>query len=212
VSARRWTRRDERRRRLGQNFLGVEAADRLIDQAAFRPNELVVEIGAGRGALTFALARRGVRVIAVEADPFWCRQLRERFAAKPGVRIVTGDFLATALPAEPFRAVGSLPFGRTTDILRRLLDNPRGSMWRADLVVQWEVAQKRAATPPTTLLSAAWAPWWEFRLGSRIIAAEFRPVPRVDAALLTITRRDPPVLPIPMARSYAEFVRRNWPF
>jgi 23S rRNA (adenine-N6)-dimethyltransferase len=78
--------------------------------------------------------------------------------------------------------------------------------------VQWEVARKRAAVPPATLLSAQWAPWWEFRLGCRIPASAFEPVPAIDAAALAIVRRAPPLLPIAMARSYARFLRRSWPF
>jgi len=69
-----------------------------------------------------------------------------------------------------------------------------------------------AATPPATLLSTAWAPWWEMHLARRIPATSFRPVPRVDAGLLTITRRDPPLLPVAMARRYAAFVQSGWPF
>jgi 16S rRNA A1518/A1519 N6-dimethyltransferase RsmA/KsgA/DIM1 with predicted DNA glycosylase/AP lyase activity len=74
------------------------------------------------------------------------------------------------------------------------------------------VAVKHAAMPPATLVSTAWALWWEVHLARRIPAAMFRPVPRVDAGLLTITRRDRHSLPVAMARSYADFVRREWPF
>jgi 23S rRNA (adenine-N6)-dimethyltransferase len=128
------------------------------------------------------------------------------------VRVVHADFLALRLPEAPFRVVGALPFARTTDILRRLFDDPRSARGRADLVVQWEVARKRAAAPPASLLSTAWAPWWEFRLARRIAATEFRPVPRVDAGVLVATRRAPALLPEAMARAYAEFVRTRWPF
>jgi 23S rRNA (adenine-N6)-dimethyltransferase len=128
------------------------------------------------------------------------------------VRVVNADFLDVPLPSRPFRAVGCLPFGATTAILHRLLDDPSVPLVRADLVVQWEVARKRAATPPSSLISTTWAPWWEFRLGRRGPAAEFRPVPKVDAAVLTIVRRDPPLLPSAMAAPYAAFVRANWPF
>jgi 23S rRNA (adenine-N6)-dimethyltransferase len=74
------------------------------------------------------------------------------------------------------------------------------------------VALKRAASPPTTLLSTTWAPWWEMHLAERIPAGNFRPVPRVDAGLLAIVRRDPPLLPVTLARSYADFIQREWPF
>ena len=144
----------------------------------------------------------------------WAERLRARFdrEARGRVRVVQGDFLSLPLPTRPFRVIGSLPFARTTDALRRLFDDPRVPLERADLVVQWEVARKRAAVPPATLLSTVWAPWWEFRLGRRIPAAEFRPVPRVDAAVLVVTRRDRPLLPVAMAGSYAAFVRAHWPF
>jgi 23S rRNA (adenine-N6)-dimethyltransferase len=212
VSARRRTVRDERRRRLGQNFLNAATADRLIEQAGFERGELVVEVGAGSGAMTFALARRGVRVIAIEPDRFWCERLRQRLDANPDISVVNADFLGFRLPDKPFRVVGSLPFGKTTDILRRLLNNPAVAMKRADLIVQWEVARKRAAMPPTTLLSTLWAPWWEMRLGARIPATEFRPIPQVDAAVLTVSRRNPPILPVSMAQRYVDFIGREWPF
>jgi 23S rRNA (adenine-N6)-dimethyltransferase len=64
--------------------------------------------------------------------------------------------------------------------------------------------------PPSTLLSTTWAPWWSFDIVRRIPAASFRPVPSVDAAVLCVTRRDPPLLPTRMARPFASFVRRQW--
>jgi 23S rRNA (adenine-N6)-dimethyltransferase len=128
------------------------------------------------------------------------------------VRVVEADFLTFALPTRPFRVIGSLPFGATTEILRRLLDDPRVPLKRAHVIVQWEVACKRAAVPPSTLLSTVWAPWWEFQLGRRIAAAEFRPVPQVDAGVLVVTRRGRPILPPDMATPWAAFVRSHWPF
>jgi 23S rRNA (adenine-N6)-dimethyltransferase len=114
------------------------------------------------------------------------------------------------MPRRPFRAFGSLPFGATTSILRHLLDDPCSALVRADFVVQFAVARKRAATPPTTLLSTIWAPWWSFEMGRRIPAGAFRPVPAVDAAVLRVSRRAPPLLPPRMATAYASFVQREW--
>ena len=128
------------------------------------------------------------------------------------MRVVEADFLSLTLPVRPFRVMGSLPFGKTTDILRRLFDNPGVPLKRADVIVQWEVARKRAAAPPSTLLSTVWAPWWEVRLGRRIPAAEFQPVPQVDSGVLVVTRRDHPLLPPAMASSWVGFLRAHWPF
>ena len=209
MSAGKRTPRDERRRRLGQNFLRPDLAEALVAQAAFDAGDLVVEIGAGRGAWTFALARRGVHVIALERDPRWAEHLRReaRRRRMPNVSVVCCDALAYRMPRRPFRAVGSLPFGATTAILRHLLDDAGSGLRRADLVVQWEVARKRAALPPTTMLSTSWAPWWTFAVVRRLPADSFRPVPSVDAGVLRVTRREPALLPDHMAAAYASFVR-----
>ena len=207
------TQRDERRRSLGQNFLRPERAEQLVDAAAFVPGDLVVEIGAGRGALTYALARHGVAVVALEKDPHWAESLRRevrRRRLEDRVRVVRCDALDYRMPRRPYRVVGSLPFGATTAILRRLLDDPGSPLVRADLIVQWEVARKRAVMPPSTLLSTTWAPWWSFEVVRRLPAAAFRPVPSVDAAVLRVTRREPSLLPLRMAGPFASFVRRQW--
>jgi 23S rRNA (adenine-N6)-dimethyltransferase len=212
VSAAKRTPRDERRRRLGQNFLPADLADTLVADAALCPGDVVVEIGAGRGVCTFALARRVARVIALEKDPAWADALRHevRRRGARNVTVVQADALDAPLPQRPFRVFGSLPFGSTTAILRRLLADPAGALQRADVVVQWEVARKRAAAPPTTALSTAWAPWWTFEVGRRIPARAFRPVPRVDAAMLHVARRRPALLPVHLAAAYVDFVQRQW--
>jgi 23S rRNA (adenine-N6)-dimethyltransferase len=146
-------------------------------------------------------------------DPVWARQLRARLEAEglaSRVQIVRGDLRRVPLPAERYRVVSSPPFALTTALLARLLDDPVTGPWRADLLLQREVAEKRAATPPTSLRSAAWAPWWRFTLGERVSRHAFRPVPRVDAAWLTVEVRDPYILPTWLASGYADALRGVW--
>src|SRR5256885_7891777 len=120
--------------------ISPELADRLVADAALRGGELVVEVCAGPGPITLALARRAVTVVAVEVDPVWARRLRDlvRQVAPARVQVMEADILSLPLPTRPFRAIGSLPFGQTTSILRHLLDNPTVPLERADVVVQWE--------------------------------------------------------------------------
>lgn len=83
MAARRRTARDQRRRTHGQNFLAdPRVATAFLRRAELRPDDLVVEFGAGTGALTVPLAEHGVTVWAVEADPVWARRLRRRLVAE----------------------------------------------------------------------------------------------------------------------------------
>ena len=164
----------------------------------------MVEIGAGTGRLTGALARRARIVMAVEVDPHLADGLRRRFRGDRGVRIVERDFLEVRLPTVPFRAFGNVPFGLGTAILRMLLDDPGSPLVRADLILQYEVARKRASVWPGTLASLGWLPWWEITLARRLPRSCFQPRPRVDAGMLSVIRRDPPLLP---AERRAPFLR-----
>ena len=195
-----------RRRVLSQNFLvDRRAIEGLVDGSGVGEGDLVLDIGAGNGLISQALARRGARVLAIERDPALAERLRAKFATWPSVTVAEADVLTAPLPTEPFRVVANIPFGITTKILRRLLDDD-GGLTRADVIVQAEVARKRGTGGRGTLLNACWEPWFEFGTGARIPATAFRPKPRVDAAILIIVRRDPPLLAPALRRDYTQFV------
>lgn len=88
--------------------------------------------------------------------------------------------------------VGNVPFHLTTAVLKRLLAAPH---WHtAILLVQWEVARRRAGIGGATLLTARWWPWFEFTVDRRVPARAFRPAPSVDAGLLVARRRHRPLV------------------
>jgi 23S rRNA (adenine-N6)-dimethyltransferase len=207
------TSRDQRRRTHQQNFLIDRAViERLVADVA--PGDVVVDFGAGTGALTLPAAAAGADVIAVERDPAWSAHLRGRardMGLDERVRVVRGDLRSVELPTGRWRVIASPPFGLTTVLLRRLLDNPTRAPARIDLVLQWEVARKFAAQPPTTLLATTWAPWWQMSLVQRIRRTAFRPAPRVDAGWLRIRRRSPDVLGAHLAPAWNTFLRTHWP-
>ena len=213
-AGRRRTPRDARRRSFGQNSLADQRAVRqLIDSIELAPTDPVLEIGPGRGALTLPLAEAGARVRAIERDPVWADRLRQRVGAaglNAQVEIVAADFRAVRLPVTRYRVIANPSFSLTTALLAHLLDDPSRGPWRTDILVQREVAEKRSKEPPTTLRSAAWSPWWTFDIGVTVPRTAFRPVPKVDAALLTIRRRDADVLPDWLAPRLRELLRPGW--
>jgi 23S rRNA (adenine-N6)-dimethyltransferase len=179
----------------GQHFLRSRAiAAELVDQAGICADDLVVEIGAGTGCLTEALGSRAGRVLAVELDPELAARLGRAYAGNRRITVIEADAMVVPLPGRPFRVFGNLPFGVTAQLLRRLLDEPSSPLVRADVIVQYEVARKRTAPWPSSLRSLCWAPWWDFAIARRLPSASFDPPPSVDAAVLSITRRAPPVL------------------
>jgi 23S rRNA (adenine-N6)-dimethyltransferase len=205
--------RDERRRSLGQNFLvDRRAIRRVLDHVAIEPGELVVDIGAGTGALAVPCADAGARVIAIEHDPVWAERLRAGAAARDDglITVVHADARTHSLPDEPFRVVASPPFSMSSELLGRLLDHPDRGPYRCDVVLQLDVVRKRATGPPGDLRTAAWAPWWRFEIGPQLSRTSFRPVPAVDAAVLTIHQRTPSVLPGWMAPEFVDTLRPLW--
>ena len=139
--------RAPRRADLSQHFLRSRSlAASLIAQAPVAQNDLVVEVGAGRGILTRELARRCREVVAVEFDGALAEALRARFRTDSRITIVRSDFLRFRLPDVPYKVLGNIPFNRTAAIVRRLVrsDPPPRDAW---LVVQREAAERFVGRP-----------------------------------------------------------------
>jgi 23S rRNA (adenine-N6)-dimethyltransferase len=188
-------RQRERRRELGQNFLkDKRVAKRIVEEASVEKDDLVVELGAGGGMLTYQLARVAQEIVAVEYDPHWVSHLKERFSGDNNVRVVYEDALRVKLPREPFRVVANVPFCITTSILHRLLDDPTAPPETVHLLVQKQVALKHARSTPTTSKTLNWSPWYAFSTGLELPADAFYPKPEVDACLMVAAKRDPPLV------------------
>lgn len=202
------------RYQLGQHFLTDEhVIQRAVETIAPRPGELIVDVGAGTGALTIPLLRAGARVIAVERDHRVAQRLRRRLqplANRDDARVVICDFRRFRFPREPYRVVSNPPFVHTTELFETLFDDPERGPRRADLLVEHHVALKRTVVPASSLRSASWMPWWNFERGVIVRRSAFSPPPTVDAMWVTVTRRDPPLLPARLALGFAESLRDAW--
>ena len=174
-------------RRLGQHFLRAPSVERLLRAVAPAADDVFLEIGPGRGALTLPLAARCRRVVAVELARSRAARLRER--APSNVEIVEGDALAVdlgALVPEGGRLVGNLPYYISSPLLRRILDL-HGRLGDAHVMLQDEVA-RRVASPPGSrdygILSVLYALWADVSIPLRFSPGAFEPPPKVGSALL----------------------------
>lgn len=174
----------------GVHFLSCRhVADRLVATCKPRPGELVLDLGAGYGALTAPLARTGATVLAVERDPEFAHGLRNRFAGRSTVRVATADMRTFPLPRKPFVVVASIPYSLSTPLLRRLIHPRDARLDRAALLVEWGFAKRLTERVPRSRDLAWWAARYELRIDRRVPARCFRPAPTVDSAQLTIRRR-----------------------
>jgi 23S rRNA (adenine-N6)-dimethyltransferase len=147
----------------------------VVAAAGVRTGELVLDLGAGDGALTAHLVRAGARVVAVELNPRRAGVLRERF---PGVTVVQADAAAIPLPGRPFRVVANPPYGITTALLRTLLA-PGSRLVAADLVLQRAAARRFASGS---------ARGFGLTVGLPLPRRAFVPPPQVDSAVLVVRR------------------------
>jgi 23S rRNA (adenine-N6)-dimethyltransferase len=171
------------RRAWGWHRLADEWAARVVAAAEVSPGELVLDIGAGTGALTGPLLQAGARVVAVELNPGRAALLRQRF---PQITVVQADARSLRLPGRPFRVVASPPYGITAGLLDLLLAaGPR--LMAADLVLQRAVVRKYAGQRDTRPGRRARA----YRMSTGLVLPRraFRPPPHVDSAVLVVRRR-----------------------
>ncbi|MDQ3384096.1 MAG: methyltransferase domain-containing protein [Actinomycetota bacterium] len=171
-----------RPRRWGSHRLGPRWADRIVGSAQVGSGDLVLDLGAGAGALTRSLAAHGARVVAVELHAGRARQLRAVARSVPDVTVLEQDVLVVALPSRPFRVVANPPYAVAAALVRRL--TARGShLVRADLVLpRWQV-RRYVADPPRGFRA---------ELGQHVPASAFRPAPRDDSAVLVLRRQARP--------------------
>lgn len=188
------------RKSLGQNFLIEPAlAQRIAELSGAGPGDRVLEIGAGLGSLTVALASTGARVLAVERDRRLIPVLEELAQSSPNVEVALADATAVdwgeLLKGEPWSVVANLPYNVAVPVVMRILgEEPR--VRRLLVMVQREVGERLCAKPGDPsygAVSLRVAYHAEARLVRRVPPSVFWPRPTVESVLVSLVRRRPPV-------------------
>lgn len=182
------------RKALGQHFLtSPRILRRIADAAELAPDETVVEIGAGLGALTAELSERAQRVVAVELDDAIAAYLQRRFAdtnvtvvAGDALELAASDLLARAGASPPYVVTGNLPYNIAQPLLRHFLE-AQPAPERLVVMVQAEVAESIAAAPgQMSLLSVSIQLYGEPRVLFGVPPSAFYPPPKVQSAVVRI--------------------------
>lgn len=209
---------------LGQNFLVDDAILQKIAAAAeLGPGDVVLEIGAGTGALTRHLAQEAGHVVAVELDQQLIPVLESELSDLDNVSVVQGDILELnpaelldaarqelGVPEPSFKVVGNLPYYITSAILRHLLEAGQ----RPELMiitVQYEVAKRIAAEPgDLSVLAVSIQFYGEPELLFRVKSGSFYPAPAVDSGVVRIDVAHSPPLPEEETDAFFQVVRAGF--
>jgi len=202
---------------LGQHFLTDRSILRkIVDILDPKKDELIVEVGAGKGALTFPLAERSGKVIAIEKDAGLVPFLRE--SSRKNIVILEGDVLRvdfrtlvaaeTAFPGK-VKLAGNLPYSISSPLLFKILED-RDLFLACVFLLQKEVAERLAAQPGSkdyAPLSILFQLHFEIRLRFTLAPGTFSPPPKVQSTLVSLEKRPAPLFVISNEDGFRRFLR-----
>ena len=184
------------KKRFGQHFLKDPNTARIV-ASGITEDDVVLEVGPGRGFLTAFLAERAALVHAVELDSDVLPSLREAVRDRDNVRILEGDALRfdyAGLDPAPNRLAANLPYNIASPLVLRLLEEVE-TLRTLRFMVQLEVARRMAAERGSKDY-AAYAVFAQLlarvRISHRVPPTVFDPPPRVHSAVVEMERREPP--------------------
>ncbi len=201
------------KKKFGQNFLtDANLLDAIVRDAGVEPDTTVLEIGAGAGALTRALAKTAKRVVAYEIDPDLKPVLAQTLSGSENVEVVFRDFMREDLPRlegelGQYRVVANLPYYITTPLLMKFVEEAESCLGFC-VMVQEEVAERfcaQAGSPAYGAVSAAIARRGTCRMVRKVPRTMFTPRPNVDSAVVRADFGEQ--FPVASVQAYRETVR-----
>ncbi|MGQ9572840.1 MAG: 16S rRNA (adenine(1518)-N(6)/adenine(1519)-N(6))-dimethyltransferase RsmA [Dehalococcoidia bacterium] len=207
------------RKSLGQHFLtDSRILQRILAAASLSSADTVVEVGAGTGKLTQALASAAGKVIAVEIDEGLCGHLRRLLATYPNVELVCGDILALppnellarARASPPYVVVANLPYYIASAVLRHFLESSQPPA-RLMAMVQAEVAQSIAAVPGRmSFLSVSIQFYAHAKILFYVPPRAFHPSPKVRSAVIRLDVRAEPAVAVDDRQAFFQLVQAGF--
>lgn len=197
----------------GQHLLHhKKTIQEIVAAAKVGRQDTVLDLGAGKGALTAVLNQKAGKVLAVEIDRRFVDILKQKNLPYPNTQVIHEDILNMRLPKEPFIVVSNIPYSITTPILKKLLSKPSSGFQRGVIVMEKGAAKRFTAKTAKDPYIVAWRMWFDIRYVKDIPRQSFAPPPKVDSALVAISRKAKPIVPMkdyPVFWGMAEHVLKN---
>lgn len=175
-----------------QNFLyDDKLVSKLVNMSNLSNNDLVLEIGPGKGIITDALKGRYKKLIAIEIDKQLYTNLQSGYLKDSAIVLLNQDFLAYDLPCEPYKVFSNIPFNLTGDILTKLLTspNPPDDVY---LVMQYEAVLKYGGEPfcADSLKSLMFKPSFTVEILHKFVQTDFVPKPNVAIVFVHFHKKE----------------------
>lgn len=179
----------------------------LIGHTSIKPRDVVLDIGAGSGAISSVLAGRAKEVMAIEFEPRMAEKLRQNMERYPNVTVREGDFLEMPLPSGSYKVFSNIPFHLSSPILRKLTEAEHAPE-AIYLIVQKQFANKLLPNSDrfTGQLGMMIGPLFAVRIRRPLKRTDFYPYPNVDTVLLELILRDEPLIAVKDMPAYRKFI------
>lgn len=191
-----------------QNFLKNKAqVYHLVKNSSIAKDDVVVEIGPGKGIITKFLLLAAKEVIAVEIDSELIEKLREKFKEFDNLKIVSKDITHFSSPESEYKVFSNMPFNITSEIMRKLLNYESGPI-DSYLVIQLEAFRRFAGNPfaKESLVSVLNKPFFSFDIFYEFVPSDFNPVPNAKVVMARIKKRKKPLIELADKSLFEDFV------
>lgn len=172
-----------------QNFYNnTSKISKLVSSIEIKENDIVLDVGAGKGILTNELGKYSKNVIAYELDSEYYEILKHTFHDRKNILLVNEDFTQVHLPKKPFKVFANIPFSLTADIVNKITSD-ESQLSEAYLFVQKESGDRFVGKPRNTQIATILSYRFNIEIIDSFQRGDFKPIPNVDIVLLKIVRK-----------------------
>jgi len=200
----------QRRKSYSQNCIyDQKLIHDLVSKSSINADDTVLEIGPGKGFITAEILKAAKRVITVEVDEKLVLHLKARFGISEKLTVRHGDIFDFNLPKADYKVFANIPFATEGQIVRKLIDDftpPKDSY----LVIDKRLAERLSGLPRDNLFSISHKPFFDFTAYYRFKPTDFIPVPKVEAIMWRIHKKEVPLVPFKERMRFMEFVTNGF--